>query len=205
MARPYGARLGWLEREQRQRTRGYAAVHRRGATGAAGAAGDGDGHGASPWGARGCPVCPLRPWGAGEGGCDRGGTFGSRESIFKISHTKWELFAHFPDTRSDVARAPLQMARVVYEGGRAESSQGRQQGGQQAGDQGAAPPAGAGPAAAGEASPAAAPGLSAPPLHLSLPPASGGGAPSANRAPGPDPLESRPGEDVRHAWAPLQA
>jgi hypothetical protein len=146
VVRPPGGRLGWLEREQRRRTRGYAAVRRRGATGAGGGAGGGDGHGASPWGAGGCPVCPLRPWGAGEGGCDRGDTFGFRESIFKISHTKWELFAHFPDTRSDVARAPLQMARVVYEGGRAESSQGRQQ----AGDQGAAPPAGAGPAAAGE-------------------------------------------------------
>jgi hypothetical protein len=50
--------------------------------------------------------------------CGRGGTFGCRESIFKISHTKSELCADFPDARSDVARARLQMARVVYEGGR---------------------------------------------------------------------------------------
>jgi hypothetical protein len=58
------------------------------------------------------------PGGAGEGVCGRRGTFGCRESIFKISHTKCEPFAHFPDARSDVARARLQMARVVYEGGR---------------------------------------------------------------------------------------
>jgi len=66
----------------------------------------------------GCPGEPGRPWEADEGVCEREGTFGIRESIFKISHSKSKILAHFPDTGSDVARGPLQMARVVYEGGR---------------------------------------------------------------------------------------
>lgn len=87
------------------------------ATGAPGPGGGDDEPEASPWGGGvPCVLCEALG-GTAEGWCDRGGTFGFRESIFKISHTKSELFFHFPDTRSDVAREPLQRARVVYEGG----------------------------------------------------------------------------------------
>jgi hypothetical protein len=53
-------------------------------------------------------------------GAGAGGRVGSRESIFKISHTKVREKVQNPDLRSDLARAHLQMARWVYEGGRAE-------------------------------------------------------------------------------------
>jgi hypothetical protein len=53
-------------------------------------------------------------------GAGAGGRLGSRESIFKISHTKVREKVQNPDLRSDLARAHLQMARWVYEGGRAE-------------------------------------------------------------------------------------
>lgn len=110
--------LAWLQHWGRARgagptTRGYARMRVTGAPAPATATmglehhhGDGE-----------LPCVLWEALGAAEGVCERGGTFGCRESIFKISHTKLELFFHFPDTRSDVAREPLQRARVVYEGG----------------------------------------------------------------------------------------
>lgn len=108
-----------------------------------------------------------------------GGAFG-RGSIFKISHTKRPREVQNLDPRADVARAGLQMARWVYEGG--ESGEGRQRAeGRVAarcgGSRGRRPlPPLAGPP---EAPPAT------PPPHP--PPAPGGGTAGPARAAGPPP------------------
>jgi hypothetical protein len=64
----------------------------------------------------------------------RGGRLGIRESIFKTSHTESRKEVRNLDPRSDPARAPLHLARWVYEGEESgesgESGEGRQGGGQ---------------------------------------------------------------------------
>ena len=62
---------------------------------------------------------------------DRGEMFGFRESIFKISHTNFELLTGFPDIGPDVAREPLQLGRWVYEGGRQRAGRAEGTGGWQ--------------------------------------------------------------------------
>jgi hypothetical protein len=65
-------------------------------------------------------------------GAGEGGALGGRESIFKISYTKSRRKVQNLDPWSDLARAHLQIARWVYEGG--ESREGRQGGGQYGGE-----------------------------------------------------------------------
>jgi hypothetical protein len=98
----------------------------------AAAAGGGEGRDRTPWGALGL-VEGLRGPEARLGDCaGSGGRLGSRELIFKISHTKPGKNVQNLDPRSDLARAHLHLARWVYEGG--ESRESRQGGGQCSGE-----------------------------------------------------------------------
>jgi hypothetical protein len=116
---------------------------------------------------------------------DRGETFGIRESIFKISHTNFELLAGFPDIGPDVAREPLQLGRRVYEGGRQRAGRAEGTGGWQWGYR---------PCRRRRRPPPGRSGASDP-----EPPAAAG----APRGPAAQPAGL--GRLSGHAWAPLQA